>query len=255
MRILLLVFLLCSLNGFGQFKYREIGFSYAYSHPTGMMQQTIRQAHGLMLDFYLSPANQPIAIGLEASYNFYGEDRSRQDYTFDNGTMAPMDVVVSNNFANVLLAGRYYLRHGSVQPYLTGKLGYSIYFTQLNIYDPNDWDDCAPVESEVLKRDGAWIAVAGAGVQWDVARKRNPGVFIMNLSVNYTTGGEVSYMSVNATNHSHATHTSDVYAQFINTQTKITHEHHVGNVYSSWLQMMDARLGFAMRINRTASRD
>ena len=39
----------------------------------------------------------------------------------------------------------------------------------------------------------------------------------------------------------------DVMARFINTQTQVIHEHHVGYVYRSVMNMMDYRIGIIMR--------
>ena len=242
-----LLLLAIPLMAVSQFKFKEAGFSYSYSNPTGLMHETINGGHGVLLDFYMAPKDIPVALGMEVSYNIYGQNKTTQEYTFDNGIVAPMDIVVSNNFTNVLLAGRYYLLQGRMQPYLSGKLGYSFYFTSLNIYDPNEMDQCAPIDSDRLYKDGSWIGSIGGGVQWDIRKEKNPGFLMLNLSVNLVQGGRVSYMNVDAPNHNHATHTSDVYARFINTQTQVVHEHHVGNVYTSWVQMMDFRLGLTIR--------
>lgn len=248
--VLLIGLLLTNLWVAAQIKYSEIGFGYSFSNPTGHMAQTIRNSHGILIDYYVSPKGKPIAVGIEGSYNFYGQDKSTQDYTLDDGSVAPMDIIVNNNFANLLLSGRYYLLPGKIQPFVGGKLGYSFYMTSLNIYDPDDWDKCEPVDSEMLYRDGAWIGVVGGGLQWDIAPRRNPGMLMMNVSFNYTSGGNVRYMNVDSPNHNHAMHTSDVYAKFLNTQTQVVHEHHVGNVYNSWIQMMDARVMFSVRFNK-----
>jgi hypothetical protein len=41
-----------------------------------------------------------------------------------------------------------------------------------------------------------------------------------------------------------------VTAEFINTQTMIVHEHHVGHLYQSPVQMTELRVGFSMSISR-----
>ncbi len=240
--------LLLSFVAMGQIQNHEWGMGYVFSAPRGNMKETIRNAHGVMMDFYFTPNQTRYSLGLEMSMNMYGHDKSRQTYSFEDGSTAPMDIVVNNNFYNVLLAGKYFLRQGSVQPFVTGKLGYSFYSTDLNIYDPDDFDHCEPVDNDVLKKDGSAIFSVGGGLRWDILPKKLPGMFFINLSVNYTAGGMVNYMNVDAPNRSHAAHTSDVYAKFINTQTQVVHEHHVGNVYSSLIEMMDYRLSVSFRM-------
>ena len=41
----------------------------------------------------------------------------------------------------------------------------------------------------------------------------------------------------------------DVMARFINTQTQVVHEHHVGYVYSNVLSMVEYRLGVIYRMD------
>ena len=214
------------------------------------MKENIRNAHGFNLDVYFTPKEKRLSLGMEMSVNIYGHDKTRQTYTFSDGSTAPMDMIVNNSFYNVLMAGRFYLSKGNVMPFVAGKLGYSFFSTDLGIYDPDDTDHCEPVDSDVLKHDGSVIFSAGAGLRWDILPKKFPGMLFMNLSANYSAGGQISYMNVDLPNHSHASHTSDVYAKFLNTQTQVVHEHHIGNVYSSLIELMDFRLGISIRLNQ-----
>jgi hypothetical protein len=240
--------MLLALFALGQERTAEFGAGYVFSLPRGIMSQTIRNAHGVALDFYVNPKGKKYLLGVEMGIHSYGHDKTRQNYTFDDGTTAAMDITVSNTIYNMLLGGRYYLGQGRVQPFIGGKIGYSLYNTQLVVTDPDDFDSCEPVDSDVLKNDGSLIFSAGAGLQLDLRPKARPGFVFINLSANYLSGDKVDYMNVDAPAHSHAAHTSDVYTRFINTQTQIVHEHHVGNVYSSVIESLDFRLGVMMRL-------
>jgi hypothetical protein len=239
---------LISLASVAQLNNTEWGMGYIFSIPEGSMQQNMKQAHGGYMDFYFTPVEKRYSIGMELSINTYGRDKSKQTYTLDDGSTAPMDIIVSNNFYNILVAGRYFLSTGKVQPFVTGKMGYGLYATSLNVYDPDDFDHCEPVDSDVLKRDGTMVFAAGGGIRWEMFPKKAPGRFFMNLSTNYTSGGKVNYMNADAPTHSHSGHTSDVYMKFLNTQTQVVHEHHVGNVYTSLVELMDFRLAVTMKM-------
>lgn len=245
---IILVFV--ALGAFAQIDGAEWGIGYIFSAPQGSMQQNVRLANGGNLDFYITPTNKHYALGFEMSVSGYGHNKTRETYTFDDGSTAPMDIVVANNFFNFQLAGRYFLSEGKIQPFVTGKVGYSLYSTSLNIYDPDDWDHCEPVDNDVLKRDGTLIFTAGGGIRWEMLPNKNPGRFFLNLSANYTSGGKVDYMNVDAPRgaQNQPTPTSDVYAKFLNTQTLMIHEHHVGNVYTSLIELMDFRFGITMKL-------
>lgn len=248
--IFTIAFVVFSLVSKGQGLIPEIGTSYIFSAPRGTMQDNIKNANGITLDFYLTPKEKRYSFGFETSFNGYGHDKSRQTYTLDDGSTAPMDIIVNNNFYNVLLAGRYFLGAGKIQPFITGKMGYSFFHTKLSVYDPDDMDNCEPVDADVLNKDGSIIFSAGAGLRLDLLPKKIPGLLSLNISANYSAGGKVNYMNVDAPTHSHVAHTSDVYVKFINTQTQVTHEHHVGNVYSSSIELLDFRLGAFVRLGR-----
>jgi hypothetical protein len=232
---------------------REIGLGYTYMAPAGQMQHNIQRGHGFTMDYYIVPNAGRFGIGAEFNYTLYGYSKTRQLYSFDDGTQADMDIVVNNSITTFMLGGRYYLRDASLlRPYVNLKAGYSIFTTDLNIYDPSDWDNCEPIDTELLIKDGTLVASAGAGVQYDLSglfKRMRSDLLVLNLSVNLTMGGRVNYMNTDAPTHHHPS-TSDVTARFINTQTQIVHDHHVGYVYTSYAEMVDMRAGLVLRITR-----
>jgi len=250
----LLLIVMASSPSYAQWN-REWTLGYVYSSPTGKMKQNIHQAHGMALDFHLESPNQKYAIGADMNYSMYGYDQTRQQYTFSDGTVADMDIRVSNSFMNLMLSGRYNLITGKkVTPYVGVKTGYSWFTTSLNIYDPDDTDQCKPVESDILQKDGTWIYSLGGGVKYDLAslfNKIHRDRLYLNLSAFYTQGGTVQYMNTDVPHgnpmSSHPNRSRDLEAAFINTQTQVVHKHHIGYVYSSFAQMMDFRLALTVR--------
>ena len=236
---------------------KEFGVNYVYSKPLGGMGHTIREAHGASLNLGLINSNGHFSFGVDLTLAEYGRDKSRQEYTFDDGSVAPMDIIVSNTFVNAMAYSKWYFTtEGLLRPYLVGKLGYAGFNTALNIYDPDDSDHCEPMDSDVLYNDGTWLAAIGAGVKIDFAtvfKKIQKGKFYLESSVNFTQGGQVRYMNADA-NVNHATNgtpgSEHVMANFLNTDTQIVHRHHVGHLYTSTAQMAEIRVGFSMSISR-----
>lgn len=235
---------------------REWSMGYTFANPMGKMKFNINQGHGVVLDFYLVSPDGRYSLGTDFNYTIYGYDQSMQDYVFPDGTLAQADVHVSNSFLNWTVAARYNLMVNRViTPYVGAKVGYAWYRTDLNIYDPDDLDNCAPLDRDILMKDGTMIVSLGGGIQYDLAhvfKKLEANVFLLNLSAYYTQGGQVSYMNADGPEH-HTTstdRTGEVTADFINTQTQIVHQHHVGNLYSSYARMMDFRLAFTFRAFR-----
>jgi len=250
----ILLFLIAMHTSFAQWT-REWSLGYALSSPTGKMKQNINQGHGIVMDFHMVAPSEKYSFGADLNYSIYGYDQSRQQYMFSDGTTADMDVDVTSSFMNLMASGQYNLVTGKqLVPYVGAKAGYSWFRTDLNIYDPDDLDNCKPVETDLLQKDGTWIYSIGGGLKYDLSsvfKKLRNGSMFINLSAYYTQGGAVNYMNADAPDIHHATsppnRTSDVEAEFINTQTQVVHKHHVGYVYSSFAKMMDYRLTLTFR--------
>jgi len=256
MKILTLLFcLILSNTVFAQLKSYEIGVGATMAVPLAVMKQSMSNGGGITMDFYATPEKlSRFAFGIDMNYTLYGYDESKQEYTFDDGTTARMDIIVDNSFFNLMVGGRYLLTNSqekNLKPYISLKGGYSWFSTHLNIYDPDDNDHCEPVETDLLLKDGTFSFSAGGGLQWDlkgIFKKKSPNRLLINMGANMTLGNKINYMNTDAPAQNHTVHNhSDVNAQFINTQTQIVHEHHVGYVYTSFLQMMDFRLGIIFR--------
>ena len=255
-KLLLIILALACYTVHAQKWDSEFSLNYAYANPSGGMGNIIQQGHGASLNYGWVNPNRRFAFGLDISLAQYGHDKSRQEYTLDDGTNAPMDIIVANTFMNIMAYSRWYLAvNGPLRPYLVGKLGYSRFSTDLNIIDPDDTDHCEPVDHDVLYRDGTMIVVVGAGVKIDIAsvfKKLQAGRFYLEGNINFVQGGEVRYMNADANpNHQKAApDVSHVMAEFVNTQTQVVHKHHVGHVYQSPVQMTELRAGFSMNISK-----
>ena len=250
------------VSAFGQGQEFQMGLNYAYTNPTGGMSQHIRQGNGFVWSLHWMAPSQRVSAGFEINWSNYGSDMSTQDYEFPDGTIAPMNIQVNNNFTNYMGSMRLYLlTKGFFRPYAELKGGYADFKTKLVILDPNDLDNCEPVDTEVLKRAGTMVYSAGGGLRMDLAalsKHRRVGRAFLDFSMSAMQGGRVDYMNTDAPAHN-SQHTAprandEVQAEFINTQTQVTHKHHVGYVYSSFLQATDFRLGlmFTMGCGRNA---
>lgn len=258
MKTLATLLLLCVTIGVAnaQSWSKNLGINYAFTNPTGGMKQYIRYGNGVSLSYMAEEPLHRLAVGLELNWTGYGHSKKQENYTFPDGTVAPMNIVVNNSIITVMATSRLYLLiNRPIQPYATLKAGYSLFRTQLQILDPNDKDSCEPVESHILSNDGTMVYSAGGGVRIDLGWlfKRERAKYYIDFGSTMIQGGRVSYMNENPPdpNTSHAgmsTRVKEVTAQFINTQTQVVHSHHVGYLYNSFVQMMDFRLGLTINL-------
>lgn len=228
----------------------DVGSGFNYARPNSGMGRNIEQGFGISLEGARVLKNAPFTVGVEFSYNAYGHEKTRQQYTFDDGSVTETNVIVTNSFSNLFLTGKFFLRNSKlINPYLSAKAGYSWYRTNLTIEDPEDIDGCQPLESERLLMDGTFAASGGGGVRIDfsgIFKKVKSNMLFFDVSAHTTQGGNVEYMNVHGQTN-HGTPERDVMARFINNRTQVVHEHHVGHVYTSDVQMMEYRIGVIYR--------
>src|SRR5690349_17743779 len=105
MKILTLILCLILPNlVVAQFQNYEIGLGYTYTSPIATMRQNIRHGNGITMDFYLTPEKlSRFAFGIDMNYTIYGYDKKTEEYTFDDGTTAKMDIIVDNSFFNMMV--------------------------------------------------------------------------------------------------------------------------------------------------------
>ena len=228
----------------------ELGANVNLAQPTGMMSKTMDNAVGVSL-MASRQFKAPFSAGLEINFGNYGYQTTRQEYAFDDGSVTETDVNVSNNIFSLYLTGKHFLRNDkNINPYLSAKAGWSWFTTNLTIEDPQDAYGCHPIESEILARDNTYTFTVGGGMRVDFNTffKSSPqGRFYLDLNVHGTHGGIVKYMNADREAH-YQVPDHDVIARFINTQTQVVHEHHVGYVYTNVLKMLEYRLGFIYRV-------
>ena len=240
-----------------QIRPQEFSLNYNYARPSGGMSRNIDRGHGFSTYYgFVLPGNR-LVLGLDMSFVQYARDKSRQEYTFDDGTTANMDIIVTNAFTTVMTYARWYpgREEALLRPFLFAKAGYTWYATNLHIYDPDDFDRCEAVDSDLLYRDGTPAASGGMGLKLDLAsvfRNMTAGMLYLETSINVLYGGHVKYMNANqpVSHHGTVPDTDLVMADFRNIDTHVIHKHHVGYVYRNRAEMAELRVGLSMRLSR-----
>lgn len=259
MKILTILFLFTAAGATAQSWHDwkpTLGMNYGFSLPTGGMKPYIRHGNGFSMNLMAEAPSHRIAAGLEFNFTGYGHSKHQEDYTFPDGTVAPMNIVVNNSFTSLMAVTRlYFTVDGPLRPYATFRAGYTWFSTNLSILDPDESDSCHPVESNILSRDGTFAYSAGGGLRVDMGwlfREIEKGHFYIDLSSNILQGGRVNYMNEDApepgVSHKSPPRAKEVQGRFINTDTQVVHAHHVGYLYNSFVQMVDFRLGVSMRV-------
>jgi hypothetical protein len=238
----------------------QVGINYGYSLPAGDMKQHLNRVHNFAAEaMYFIPATRnKLGVGIEWRYGNYASLTREQTYVFTDGSSTRTDVRFNSNISNINLSTRYNIaeKNGFI-PYLSLKGGYQLFYTSVYVEDPADPGDCIPLEEKNVFKDHTFSASLGAGLQVDLQRlfKKMPEDYCwLNFSTNYTLGGNLRYLNVrNMQDHNHVSGTNDAKPddftiRFVNVTTQNIHEHKVAQVHQSPIQLLEFRVGFAVRL-------
>jgi hypothetical protein len=238
------------------------GFSYSLSLPQHEMRNNIRPVHSLNINF-MSRFKQVrnLSLGIEAGFGEYAAFTKEQEIRLPDGSGFDADVSYSSNVATVGVLTRYQLfKDAKVNPFLTGKLGYTNFFSSVIVDDPKNEDDCKPLERKTPITDHSFFASYEAGLQIDVSARKNPQKAWINFSVSQLHGTKLTYIDVREIKDNHhdmnaynPASTSDgkvpLSISFINVSTQAIHKHQLATVYNSPLRLLEMKLGFMCRLN------
>jgi len=257
--------LLLSIQSYSQISAE--GF-YQFGLPTGGMNITFDNSHGLGVSLMTKQSKESkFSYGLTGVYSFYGHENTTVESMTSDSTIVYNNVEVSNAFTTLSLTGKYTFPQfaGRISPFLGANAGWARFITDMYIGETQDYDNCAPVEPNILQTDNTWLLNGNAGVELFMNGLFNPEnadrefQSVLSFSIGYTFGGKVSYMNADKNDltiagNPHAGHTENsgseinpYYVPFVNTQTQVVHEHYIGSVYTSQFRMIEFRLGFIYR--------
>ncbi len=230
----------------------DAGIGYVYGQPKGLMSTHVPHANGLSLTFAGISPSRHWSLGMDMSFMTYEKIKSSIEIVLPDGTEAPMELVVHGMMFTWTAEGRYYPFTGTIlQPYANGRLGYAGFETTLNIYDADDWDNCSPVESEILNERGTVVAAGGGGMRIDLSGLFNSKMkewLYLDLGASYYTGGKTQYMVSEGTG-THATGIPNgVEASFLQAQTRVVHTHYVGYRFDTRISQWNYQAGLVLSL-------
>jgi hypothetical protein len=231
------------------------------SLPRQEMKQNIRPVHSMNAIFtsYFKKLTR-LSWGIEAGFGQYASFTKDQDIRFPDGTGINTKVSYSSSVATAGVLTRFSLfKEAKVNPYLTGKLGYASFFSKVVVADPEDDDDCKPLDKKTPIHDHSFFAAYGAGLQIDVSSKKKPNNAWLDISINQLHGTQLSYINVkDIKNHINNDPANPIPAtnksvplsiSFVNVTTQTIHQHQLAEVYTSPLRLLEMKIGVRWRID------
>lgn len=238
------------------------GFSYSLSLPLHEMNQNIRPVHSMNITF-ISPIKglSKLSWGIEGSLGRYAAFRKDQDIRFPDGSGTNTEVSYSSNVVSGGILTRFNLfKEKKLNPYLLGKLGYASFFSIVTVADPEDDDDCRPLDRKTPVSDHSFFAAYGAGLQIDICSKKKTKNTWIDISVSQLHGTKLDYINIkdikdhvhNDPNNPAPTMDKSVplNIRFVNVSSQAIHEHQLAEVYNSPLRLLEIKAGIVWRLDK-----
>lgn len=247
------VFILCLIC---QTSFAQFGFSlnYNYSNPNQDMSRTIRQAHGVNLEFSYQIPKSPFSVGLDLGMSGYGR-RKLDNFTVaqNEQIQSTYDLTINNYICDAFVTAKVdLLSKGFFKTYVSARLGVQEYHTDYTLENPNvnHFEDCPdPVEEGTVLHDVAMAAGFGFGVKLDIGQLLRLDMgkdrLFLNIESTYLRGGNVRYMSLNAP--ANVTPQNTDMPGLASGVSTVNHRYHTGNVYQSKISMTNLRIGMGVR--------
>ena len=248
-----LCFTFCSVAAFSQNFYMDA--AYVLGAPQQKMNDNINPLHTLSLGgrYQVPGTNKRLELGAEAGWGTYANTSKQQTFNFPNGSTTITQVNYSSNVLQAAATGRFLLcPESKLTAYISGKLGYASFYSNIFIEDPHDVDGCQPLDQKNIIRDGTFMAGYGGGLRADVAffcKDASKKRMFVDLGVQSVRGGNLDYINTKKLIDASAPPPPGedgkaVSVKFINATTNEIHEHQVAEVYTTPLRMLEFRLSW-----------
>ena len=233
----------------------QAGFNYSMAIPLKEMNHNINLTHSLVMDarYQFKGAAKNFWVGSQLGAGIYAMNTEKETYQFGNGETTEANVRFTSQVFNAhLVAGADLLSNTAFIPYVTAKGGVSNFYTRIYIPDPSDEGSCKPLENKNVYKDATWSAGLGGGVKIagdKIVKHLHSKDVWFDLSVNYLTGGSVSYLNAKHVMDDNTNPDVKTYnLTFVHVTTNEIHQHKVAEIFTSRINQLDIKLGLFVKL-------
>lgn len=233
----------------------SVNASYSLGIPQKEMAQNINAVHGIYIGGqYTLPKNlNNISVGLTTGFGSYANLIKETTFTFNDNSITT-DVTYSSKVSSTSAFVKMdVIKNFSITPYAMISGGSQKFYSSIRIADPEDEDDCKPLEVKTIMSDRTAFYGLGGGAKIDM------GIFgleekkhFIDISLSWIRGGKIDYINTRKLKDSHE-HEADMdmpekgkplNVSFINVSSNLIHEHKVAEIYTTPLRLMDIKVSY-----------
>lgn len=216
---------------------------------------------GIGFNFAYQPYTKlPMAFEMKGNIGIYSSRTLQQTYQFSDGSQTVTDVDYTSNFHKILIGTRFStgFSFSKVRLYATPQVGYAFMNSRIRIADPDDVDDCKPLESRITQRFQG--AVYGGEIGVDMQLGKIFGSKNINehnrftFSVNFLRGfKDFEYVNIKymedephgvAMDDDMSDEDRDINTTFVNVSSNNLHKHKIAELYKTPLSFIGIQIGY-----------
>lgn len=208
---------------------------------------------------YRPMVNFPMYLELKGSLGSYASQTLNQTFQFGNGNTTETSVSYTSSLNKTLLGSKFIISNDfrPLRIYLTPQAGIAAMRSKIYVADPQDEDDCHPLEKRTVQRDLGFVYGGEIGFQLDLQRLIKcvsvENRSHLNVSFSFLTSPEMyDYVNVkhmqdgHLDDHSGADGSRDLTSKFINVTSNSIHEHKIAEVYRTKFQVWGINVGYTL---------
>lgn len=253
------LFTLLAAGCFGQ--QWQLGSSLSSHFPNKEVMPKMHTSFGIDFQLAYSPLfHSPFYFEYRPGWENYSTQTLQQTYQFESGNQTVANVTYTSSVSRHLFGIKTMIGgdYRAIRGFVTPQIGLNSYFSKITIADPNDTDQCQPLEKSTRHRftGGTYGGTVGFEVAMDKLFPKkftNPNQHKLVFSSSYSRGiGHAEYVNVrymsDEVHTTMASHPStDIQAEFINLSTNSIHEHKIGELYHSPAEYLGFSIGYLIR--------
>jgi hypothetical protein len=243
----------------------QLGTYFTCDIPDHSIMPKMSTNAGLGLQLAVKPIPRtPIMLELKASIGLYSNRTLQQTYYFDSISSTTTNVTYSSAMNRVSLGTKIHLvnEFRAFRPYITPQIGAAFMRSRIVIDDPEDQDDCKPLERKTTQRYNGFTYGAEAGLEVSMDRlfkgvqsenkhRLYASVTFMNsfrtfeyVNVKYMQDHDHAAMTGGSSSGTTTEDGRDLNTTFINVSTNSLHEHKIAELYRTQLRFWGFNIGY-----------
>lgn len=236
----------------------QVGTYFTSDIPVKSVMPKMSANTGMGLQFAYKPVPKfPVMLEMKGSIGNYSTQTLSQTFVFGDNSKTTTNVSYSSNMNRVTFGTKIHIGHEfrSVRGFVTPQIGSVWMKSKIRVADPQDVDDCQPLQKATTHRSSGFVYGGEAGVEvgFDkLFRGATESKHKLYASVSYLASfNSMDYVNVkymqdhdHAAMHSGEASDREITTQFINVSTNNIHEHKIAELYSTPLRFVGINIGY-----------